>query len=261
MDSVTGRIRKIKQPYGGYLNKDLFKIREINDGNQLNENENIHASTVGLAVDYLTRFMMGSPAEKAFQISLKGAECLAFYGKNRRAVNDAKRLLQGIKGLDDKSVVNACKLSGYDVCYRAGIEKYKPVGEINPNKGTIENIRIMVNRSLAFWEEYGPIVMDGFTLDGAYTDKIGSGDGDYLTKDTLWDFKVSKEKRELRSQHTLQLLVYYIMGCHSYNKKIFFQIEKLGIYNPRKNKVYLVEINSIPIDTRLEVSKEVIGYK
>ena len=41
---------------------------------------------------------------------------------------------------------------------------------------------------------------------GGYTDKITSGDGDFLTVDTLWDFKVLKAN--IKSQHTLQLLVY-----------------------------------------------------
>lgn len=88
---------------------------------------------------------------------------------------------------------------GYDVCFRAGIIGYKPVEEINPDKDTIENIVTMINRSLSFWKEYGPITKDGFTFEGGYTDTISTGDGDYLTKDTLWDFKVS---RMSQSQNT-----------------------------------------------------------
>ena len=48
----------------------------------------------------------------------------------------------------------------------------------------------MVLRSLAFIENYGPIIKDGFTFEGGYTDIVSSGDGDYLTENTLWDFKV-----------------------------------------------------------------------
>lgn len=73
MYSVTKRIRMIKQPYGGYLNKKQFEIIIIDDGKILNETENIHASLVGLAVDYLTRFMMGTAVNEAFRISLQGA--------------------------------------------------------------------------------------------------------------------------------------------------------------------------------------------
>lgn len=51
-------------------------------------------------------------------------------------------------------------------------------------------------------------MLKGFTFKGGYSPIVTAGDGDYLTKDTLWDFKVSK--KELNSKHTLQLLMYYI---------------------------------------------------
>lgn len=263
MYSVTKRISMVKQLYGGYLNKKQFDITTIDDEKILNETENIHASLIGLAVDYLTRFMMGTTVEKAFKISLQGAMCLDLFlnsatDKKGLALKNAKKLLKGIKGLDDESVSNACKLVGYDVCFRAGIIGYKPVEEINPDSDTTENIVIMVNRSLTFWKEYGPIIKDGFTFEGGYTDIVSSGDGDYLTKDTLWDFKVSKD--EPKSKYTLQLLMYYIMGCHSIHPE-FEKIEKLGIFNPRKNKVYLANTSSISPEIIEKVSQEVIGYK
>ena len=263
MYSVTKRISMVKQPYGGYINKKQFDITTIDDEKILNETENIHASLIGLAVDYLTRFMMGTTVEKAFKISLQGAMCLDLFlnsatDKKGLALKNAKKLLKGIKGLDDESVSNACKLVGYDVCFRAGIIGYKPVEEINPDSDTTENIVIMVNRSLTFWKEYGPIIKDGFTFEGGYTDIVSSGDGDYLTKDTLWDFKVSKD--EPKSKYTLQLLMYYIMGCHSIHPE-FEKIEKLGIFNPRKNKVYLANTSSISPEIIEKVSQEVIGYK
>ena len=263
MYSVTKRISMIKQPYGGYLNKKQFDIIAIDDGIILNETENIHGSLVGLAVDYLTRFMMGTSVEEAFKISLQGAMCLDLFlnsvtGKKGIALKNAQKLLKGIKGLDDESISNACKLVGYDVCFRAGIIGYRPVEEINPDFNTIRNIVVMVQRSLVFWERYGPIIKDGFTFEEGYTDIISSGDGDYLTKDTLWDFKVSKD--EPKSKYTLQLLVYYLMGCHSIHPE-FDKIEKLGIFNPRKNKVYLAKISMISPEVMEKVSREVIGYK
>lgn len=261
--SVTKRISMVKQPYGGYINKKQFDIIMIDDGKILNEIENIHASLVGLVVDYLTRFMMGAPVEEAFKISLKGAFCLNSFlnsatDKKDLVLKNTKELLKCIRGLDNKSVINSCKLVGYDVCFRAGIAGYKPVEDINPDRETIENIVIMVKRSLTFWEKYGPIMMEGFTFEGGYTDIVSAGDGDYLTKDTLWDFKVSKD--EPKSNYTLQLLMYYIMGCHSIHPE-FEKIEKLGIFNPRKNKVYLIDNSLISPEIIEKVSKEVIGYK
>ena len=259
MYSVTKRISMIKQPRGGYINKKNFTVIQLDDETVLNDCENIHASLVGLAVDYMTRFMMGAEREEAFSISLKGAMTLDLFtgDKKQSSMKNAVKLLSDIKGLDKKSITNACKLVGYDVCFRAGIMGYKPVDEIIPDKDTIENIVTMINRSLSFWKEYGPITKDGFTFEGGYTDTISTGDGDYLTKDTLWDFKVSKDAP--KPQHTLQLLVYYIMGMHSIHKE-FKSIKNLGIYNPRMNKVYTIGIDMIPQSVIDEVSKEVIGY-
>ncbi len=259
MYSVTKRIGMIKQPRGGYINKKNLTAIQLDDGITLNEGENIHASLVGLAVDYMTRFMMGAEREEAFSISLKGAMTLDLFtgDKKQSSMKNAVKLLANIEGLDKKSITNACKLAGYDVCFRAGIMGYRPVEEINPDADTIENIMIMINRSLSFWKEYGPITKDGFTFEGGYTDTISTGDGDYLTKDTLWDFKVSKD--EPKPKYTLQLLVYYIMGMHSIHKE-FKSIKNLGIYNPRMNKVYTIDIGTISKLVIDEVSKEVIGY-
>lgn len=257
MYTVTERIGMIKQPYGGYINRKDLEIIQLEDGETLNTSENIHPSLIGLAVDYMTRFMTGSEKEDAFSISLQGAVCLDLFNKKKPAQKNAARLLKSINGHDTKSIRNACKLVDYDVCYRAGRRKYKPVEDINPDRETIANIITMINRSLSFWQEYGPIIKDGFDLEGGYTSIISNGDGDYLTKDTLWDFKVSKN--EPKTQYTLQLSVYYIMGTHSIHPE-FQSITKLGIYNPRKNKVYLIDIQAIPEPVISAVSKDVIGY-
>ena len=249
MSSVTQRIKEIKQPYGGYLKISEFEKIQFEDNMELKE-ENIHSSLVGLTVDYMTRFLLGTPKEEAFKISLIGAEI----------INDSKysnKLLHNIKGFDDKSIYNACKLVGYDVCFRAGPIGYKNVEEIDANEDTINNIKIMINRSLVFFKNYGPIVKDGFTFEGGYTKIINSGDGDFLTSDTLWDFKVSSSIP--KSSHTLQLLIYYIMGKHSIHSE-FNNIKKLGIFNPKLNCVFLKEINQISDETIDIVSKEIIGY-
>ena len=249
MSSVTQRIKEIKQPKGGYLNPKEFEAIQYEDGNMLAE-ENIHSILVGLAVDYMTRYLMGAQKKEAFKISLLGASTI-------NEIPKAIEILNNIDGLNTKSIFNACKLVGYDVCLRAGIAGYKPVDDIQADDSTINNIKIMIERSISFFENYGPIIVDGFTFEGGYTSIINAGDGDFLTEDTLWDFKVSS--RAPTTAHTLQLLIYYIMGKHSiYNE--FDNIEKLGIFNPRLNCVYLKEIKDIPLETIELISKEVIGY-
>ena len=249
MVSVTQRIKQISQPRGGYLNPNEFEKKEFND-NELLKEENIARNLVGMVVDYLTRFMLEIPLEKAFKISLIGASLI---GKEETAYE----LLTSIKGIDSKSIYNACKLVGFDVCFRAGSDKYKDINTIEPDDNTINNIRIMVRRSILFFKKYGPVTKDAFIFEGGYTKIIDSGDGDFLTEDTLWDFKVSKNTPT--SAHTLQLLVYYIMGTHSIHPE-FKSVTKIGIFNPRTNCVYLKSISEIPKEIIEEISKNVIGY-
>lgn len=250
MASVTQRIKQVKQPRGGYINPKQLVVTSLSDSTRLCEAENIHSSLVGLAVDYMTRFTIGTPAKDAFGISLLGANLI-------NQTDSAQKLLEKIKGLDDKSLTAACKLVGYDVCYRSGMMGYRPVEEINPDVHTNKNIKTMVKRSVEFFNQYGPIVKDGFTFEGGYTSLVSSGDGDFLTENTLWDFKVSNKGPT--NAHTLQLLIYYLMGVHSVHKE-FQKIKQLGVFNPRLNNVYLLAISDIPSGIVGEVLKEVIGY-
>lgn len=278
MPSVTARINQIKQPYGGYIKPSQFKATELKTDFPLYEEENVHGSVVGMAVDYLSRYATSGDLLGAFKISLQGAQLAELFGK-KGSMKAAKKLILGIKGLDEKSVINACKLVTFDVWVRnpIGAMTAKDYKETKPDKFTISNIQVLVLRSVEFFEKYGPVVADGFGFApedgdiedyqkmtktgkgsfGGYTATVETGDGDFLTRDTLWDFKVSKSKPT--NKHTLQLLMYWIMGQHS-GQKCFKNITKLGIYNPRLNTVYLLEVKDIPDEVIKEVEKDVICY-
>ncbi len=253
MCSVTQRINKIKQPRGGYINPKEFQQTVLDGGgiDDLFQVENVTPALVGITVDYLTRFMTGSSAREAFKISQLGA-------KNVQELELFEDLIACVKGLDDSSIDAAVKLSGFDSAYRAGIKAYRPVQNIKPDTATIKNIRTMVERSLAFFKVYGPKTLDGLTFEGGYTGYVVIGDGDFLTGDTIWDFKVSKKK--LQSQHTLQLLMYWRMGLHSNHSEYYKTVKYLGVYNPRMNVVYRLNVEKIPEDTISKVEREVIGY-
>ncbi len=191
MSSVTKRISEVKQPRGGYIKPSQFDIKILDDGEMLFEEENLHASIIGLTVDYLTRLYMGASVDDAFSISLRGATVAASFGASN-AIQLADKLLSNIKGIDDKSVINACKLTTFDVWFRnmPAALMAKKATDTNPDSYTIQNIQTMVKRSVAFWDKYGPIVKDGFTFEPyGYTQTVNSGDGDFLTRDTIWDFK------------------------------------------------------------------------
>ena len=278
MASVTGRISAIKQPRGGYIKPSEFDTIVMDDGVILNEVENVHSSVVGMAVDYLTRFITGTDIVDVFTVSMQGAMMAEKLGV-KKAMSIAEKFLKGIKGLDDKSVINTCKLVTFDVWCRNpfGAMMAKRYNETNPDKATVENIQILVKRSLAFFEKYGPIIKDGFTFEpvnpddkayekmiktgkgsyGGYTFTVESGDGDFLTADTLWDFKVSKSKPT--NKHTLQLLMYWIMGQHS-GQDVFKGITNLGIFNPRLNTLYLLDVSKVSADVIKAVENDVICY-
>lgn len=249
MTTVTRRIKQIKQPRGGYIPPKSMTVVEYDDGITLHGTENIHSSLVGMAVDYLVRFVNGENSKDAFRISLMGASVAG-------ELKLANRLVSSVKGLDDSSISNACKLVGFDVCYRMGMMGYKPVQSINPDAETIENIRTMVNRSISFMEKESPIVADGFTFEGGYTNEVTSGDGDLLTHDGLWDFKVSVNNPT--KDHTLQLLMYYLLGLRSIHDG-FEQVRKLGIFNPRLNKEYTVHLSDLDGTILSSVSNDVLG--
>lgn len=289
MSSVTGRITEIKQPYGGYLKPSAFRVTDLNDGITLNETENISASSIGSAVDYLARFQSGTPFQEAFKIPLTGLEYALKHDARIVSEQELKALKTGITGLDDKSVINACKLSSFDVWARNQSRAMQlTCGQTYPDKATIQNIQTMTKRTLTFFEKYGPIVEHGFRFDpvseqitledgtigynlapyydmmaerkgsyGGYTPTVEAGEGDYLTKDTIWELKVVKSR--LTSQVTLQLLMYWIMGLNSKQKK-YMNIRYLGVFNPRLNKVYLYDLAYISPETIHTVSKEVICY-
>ena len=279
-ESVTKRIESIKQPYGGYIKISDFEKTVLDDGRVLNDGENVSASVVGTVVDYLTRFIYTGNANDSFKIPMLGAKKAEDNGYHNAPIIAYSYFKEIHHSLDRKTIINACKLVyEFDVWYRstlAGISVASKGIVVEPDNKTIENIAAMVNRGLEFFDLYGPIIQDGFTFEppnstredyinalkkgktyGGYTPTVATGDGDFLTSDTLWDFKVLKKAPQ--SKHTLQILVYWIMGQHS-GQAIFKSISKIGIYNPRSNTVYRLSVSEVPSVIIKSIENEVICY-
>ena len=285
MSSVTERIKEVHQPRGGYINPKLFSCVHLKDQGEVKDHtlENIHATKAGLIVDYMTRLMCGTAKDEAFKISLSGAN-IACENGFPKAKEIAEELLDSINGVDDDSLRQAYRLVGYDVWYRKteyAINLFNtPRTEFKeptiPDEITLDNLRSMIANGVAFFNQYGPVTSDGFTFEnpsitekelelfkngvgcnGGYTATVNTGDGDFLTKYTLWDFKVSVKGPT--SLHSLQLMMYYIMGLHSGQEK-YKTIENIGIYNPRLNNVYLYSLSNVPKDVIITIEKDVICY-
>lgn len=255
--SVVQRVKEVKQPRGGYLNPKMLEALFLGGDGPVpldHTTENVSPGLVGLAVDYLARLANGAEPQDAFSISLMGATALGppeFY----RAEQALENLTPG--RVDEETIRLACWLVNFDVVCRAGQQFYNPNAVTAPDQTTIDHISAMVARSLAFFDEYGPIVLDGFTFEGGYTATVQTGDGDFLTADTLWDFKVSAAPP--KSDHTLQVLMYYLMGKHSIHPELRATTH-LGIFNPRLNTAYRIAEALIPEDTIADVERHVIGY-
>lgn len=258
MLSVTDRIKTVQQPQGGYVPKSFFLEKEYEDYYSVSEVRSDLASIQGTVVDYLTRFMLTNDKYDAFDISLQGARKIDDAYENEDETRNIMALLEKVTGLDDDSIKAACKIVYYDSAFRIGVKAYKKPNDSDFTSNLFLNIKILVKRSLMFFNSIGGITSTKMTFEGGYTDLVTSGDGDYLSKDTLIDLKVSKE--DFSSRWSLQLLMYYLLGFHSIHPE-YKKIKKICIFNPYKNKSYLCKIKDISDESMYKVSCEVLGYK
>ena len=249
--TVTQRIKAIQQSAGGYIPVSMLSVKQYRDNFSLNGKENVPANYVGLAVDYLTRLRVTGNVQEAFDISLLGAGILFHnYGMSKEFMH-CLELLESVKTGDISAAV---QLTAYDDVYRAGIID---LPKLLPDAATIENIEIMVNRGVSFLKRFSE-VKTGLTFERGYTDIVVNGDCDYLTDNSLIDFKVLRGN--VMKNHTLQILMYYLMGLHSIHSSEFQKVKWLALFNPRKNVVYYINVRRIPEVVIKEVSKNVIGY-
>ena len=232
--TVTQRIKAIQQPVGGYIPVSALSVKRYKDNFSFNAKENIPANYAGLAVDYLTRFRLTGNVQEAFGISILGAKILFHNYGMRKEFMHCLELLELVKAGDISAAVQS------------------------PDAATIGNIKIMVNRGVSFLRHCSTEIKTGITFEGGYTDIVVNGDCDYLTDNALIDFKVLRGN--VMNNHTLQILMYYLMGLHSIHGSEFQKVKWLALFNPRKHVVYYINVRKIPEAVIKEVSRYVIGY-
>ena len=256
MLSVTDRVSRVK--LGDF--KMPITVKDFNVEQLSSDRLQVSLSSenrwlIGLIVDYLTRLNSNChvKAKDAFKISYLGAELV-------NDADNANRLLKEIKrDLSTKTIMAACRLCYYDVAVRRGKYSYKNTDFRNLSKQDILNIRVLVNRNLAYFKKQNAIVDFGVTFDGGYTDLVTSGDCDYLTDDGLWDLKVTDKK--LNNVNILQLLAYYTLGMHSHKVLRFKKISYIGIANPLLNLVYYFDLRSLSNAQLDDISNFLLGYQ
>lgn len=256
--SVTQRIKTISQPKGGYVPCQLFNVQTYEDYYEIFDIRSDLSSIQGLAVDYLTRYMMTKDKLTAFNIPIAGAKKIDAAYENNVETNKISDLLKQVNGLDDKSIVAVCKIVCYDSAFRKGIGAYKDFETVEFSDELFHNIPILVNRCISFFKSIGGTISTELTFEGGYTNMVSSGDGDYLSSDMIIDMKVSKN--EISTKWSLQLLMYYLMGLHSVHDE-YKQVRYLCIFNPIKNSSYICDVENISDESKYKVSHDVIGYK
>lgn len=232
--STVEYIEQIEQPEGGYIPPEMLEPVPVDDDDDgyaavLNPEENVSPDLIGTAVDHMTRFGFGLCAEYAFAGSL--AETIMPLNV------EAWGLISGIKYLnEDNSIINALKLSEFDAFLHL-CERDRSVGSIDPDKATIENVKIMVKRSCRFFGVCVPNLPN-----------VG-----FMTFDTLWHLSTSEMPST--KEDTLRLLIDWGMGLDSVNAGWFQNVKYLGIYNPRLNEARRISVDAIPKNAIAAVEK------
>ena len=212
---------KIKQPRVVYINPKTLEVEPFDDIGRdvgaLESVENISPDLVKLVVGSMSLFMTGTPKEEAFSIPSLDTE--------------VRRLMDGIRGLDDDSIINAVKLFGFVFGWGESIES------INPDEVTIQNVKTMVARSSLFLHGTSG------SFWGLETSEV------YPTRDAI-------HRLLMRCLTALPTEFYSARSARSARSRQCY----LGIYNPRLNEVYRISVDDIPDDVIVEVERDVIGY-
>lgn len=235
------------QPRGGFLSPRSFTCQQFDDGQILNVAENVPPTTIGLVVDYLTR--VTTLQTNPFAIPLRGAKIASQYGvahgwpELKPAAMTARAHAEAIRDdylhhahFSDVSLNLAINLVSYDLVYRTGkilLHKKPLVADAE----TLNNIRILIARSLNCLNQLGRPTTIDFEVDNHLPQQQHIyGDGDYLSADYVLDMKVSS--KPITSAHTLQVLLYYLLGKHEDRYIEFSMLSKLVLFNPRLNQLY-----------------------
>lgn len=247
--TITAFAKSIKQPKGGFLPVNLFKETRYDEYmNDLYPDENVSKSLIGTTVDNLTRVLLGVKPKEVYEPAIFGM----------MAVKDNNSyLISRAIDLDDEAIVAAYQLSFYEQIYRSGRKPPRGFKLELPDKHTIENIRVMINRSTNYFKQQKSIINSGEMLSMRCRSGSIYGDYDYLTEDSLIDMKVLSKK--ITSAHTLQIVLYWLAGTTS-KKKGFDNVKYLKFYNPRLNVEYSLDLDKLTLDILNPISYEVLMF-
>lgn len=296
--SVTQRIAEIRQPKGGYLPIKLFNEQRLfNDGFILgyksSDDAKKFASSIGLVVDYISRYLQSKDLIQSFKISylsileyltnpsyttnqLSDNECISLYQDFKQKLHSIVNWNINLKTKNNIEIIkNIFTIVRLDAIYRAGYEKEELWERTESGVKLVLNKHydipnyiyditlVCIYRTLKFYSILGNINFGECFGNGKL---ITSGDCDFISQDTIWDMKVSSvniHKNPSTIKWTLQILIYYLMLKHPthHNFSQYNNIKKVGIFNPFLNVCYTFDIeNFINKEYIKEIEDEIIGF-
>lgn len=262
------------QPRGGFLPPKKLSVESLCNHPETKYEELVvklcrsgalSPQTLGLVFDYLLRveillsadIAVEESIQEAFYISLLGAK-LADQAENAKALVGKLIRLYKNKRRDNKKIVQtASELVRFDAMLRAGYydPNYQPIEVTDFDK---DAIKLMVDTTRIYLMQNESLTSLGFCFSGVGSENVAGSDGDLLSKESLIDLKVSV--KEPTSKHTLQLLLYYLLGLHEQPEQ-YKQLRYLKIINPRLGRVYFYETAKLDTEMLRKIEHDVMGYK
>lgn len=262
MASVTSIINSDRYKDNKLVSVSLFKEEVFKNGSYLYTNENLEERLIGAVVDNILRVYvcMENGYKRNIDCIYKAFETSFSYINNiKNRVNECNcivDIMSKSKFLDDEFIKCACKLVAYSFTVSRKDGKYFKDENNVPDSKTIERIRNLVNNGIDFIKMYGPVIGFDLSFEGGYTNSVSNGRADYLMEDCLWDLKVYRS--DISCKDSLQLVLYYLLGLRSIHREKYLRVKKLGIYNPKKCKIYTVNIEDIDKSILENIEKTII---
>lgn len=260
--SISRRSETVKQPRGGYIPLSWFRTRTYGVKRLHVEDEALLPREMGMLIDYMTRYaatmragQSKQKANRAFETCIQGAYN---YG------GEAPCICRYEMSLIDypftcESVRHALNVVYYDDFSVVCTHRRKKKCIVDDKEARM--VLAMVNNALRQFDADGGMRAYDFIIHG--NDKVkyvSGGRGDYLTKNTLYDMKVSYSVP--LDAWRLQIVMYYLMGLEM-GLKAFMDVKYVGIANPRLNMTWRCSVATLRRHKTIlrGICKDVIGYE
>lgn len=204
-----------------------------------------------LTVENLVRWCLTYDMDVAFSDCVAGAELLdgCMSGHMLDSVNELLDLFWLWSDYEDKTAIIAYRLSGYlwplwDNVFHTYCDICLPdMRNKDPNRAAIYNVWLMARRCSTFLKWAGIVdVKPVVDLSHFYNLKPGGCIG-FLTKDGLWDLRLST-KDTIYNPWPFPVIASYAIGMYMGDSR-FSKIKKIGLLNSCENIVFSCDANML----------------